>query len=76
MRMPAVTSNILRRAANSNNTAQPYIASVSGGLSDFTLLTLLTLHKRGVPAILYEREVSFAARGFFDFGRDTGLRGL
>ena len=57
---------------------QLYIARVGDGPSGLTLL--LTLHKRGIPAILYEREPSFALRshfgGFFDLGRDTGLRAL
>ena len=70
MRMPTVTSNILRRMEKSN-TAQPLITSVGGGPSDLALL--LTLHKRGIPAILYERGPSFASRGhlggFFDLAR-------
>ncbi|KAH9935991.1 FAD/NAD-P-binding domain-containing protein [Epithele typhae] len=39
---------------------QPRIAIVGGGPAGFT--ALLTLHKRGIPATLYEREVSATSR--------------
>lgn len=43
------------------------------GLVQLGLTFLLTLHKRGIPAVLYGREPSFALRGhlggFFDLGR-------
>ena len=70
-----VTSYVLSRTENSNVT-QPHITSVGGSPS--AGLTLLTLHKRAMPAALYEREPSFASCshrcGFFDLGRDTWLR--
>ena len=59
------------------NIAQLRLTSVGGSLSG---LTFLTLQKRGIPAILYEREPIFASRGhlggFFDHRRVAGLRAL
>ncbi|KAM5536890.1 hypothetical protein V8D89_009437 [Ganoderma adspersum] len=56
----------------------PRIAIIGGGLGGLTLL--LTLHKRGIPATLYEREVSFSSRahlgGTLDLGYDSGQRAL
>ncbi|KAI1786988.1 FAD/NAD(P)-binding domain-containing protein [Ganoderma leucocontextum] len=60
------------------NTAQPRIAIIGGGPGGLTLL--LTLHKRGIPATLYEREVGFASRrhlgGTLDLGHESGQRAL
>ena len=53
MLVPTVRSNILRRTEHSNTT-QPPITSIGGGPSSLALL--LTLHKRGIPAILDEHE--------------------
>ena len=74
MRIP--TSSILKRAATTS--AQPRIAIVGGGPGGLSLL--LTLHKCGIPATLYEREPSFAScrhlGGSLDLGYDTGQRAL
>ncbi|KAI1786984.1 FAD/NAD(P)-binding domain-containing protein [Ganoderma leucocontextum] len=60
------------------NTAQPRIAIIGGGPGGLTLL--LTLHKRGIPATLYEREAGFASRrhlgGTLDLGYESGQRAL
>ena len=76
--MGMLTSSVLRRAATTTSTAHPRIAIVGGGPGGLTLL--LTLHKRGIPATLYEREPSFASRshlgGSLDLGYDTGQRAL
>ena len=56
----------------------PTIAIIGGGPSGLT--TLLTLLNRGVPATLYERETSSAARahlgGMLDLTWDEGQRAL
>ncbi|KAI1783583.1 FAD/NAD(P)-binding domain-containing protein [Ganoderma leucocontextum] len=62
----------------SATTTQPRIAIIGGGPGGLTLL--LTLHKRGIPATLYEREASFTSRahlgGTLDLGYDSGQRAL
>ncbi|KAI1786983.1 FAD/NAD(P)-binding domain-containing protein [Ganoderma leucocontextum] len=59
-------------------TAQPRIVIIGGGPGGLTLL--LTLHKRGIPATLYEREASFTSRrhlgGTLDLGYESGQRAL
>ena len=76
--MGMLTSGVLRRAATTTSTAHPRITIVGGGPGGLTLL--LTLHKRGIPATLYEREPSFTSRshlgGSLDLGYDTGQRAL
>ena len=63
---------------DAQTTLQPRIAIIGGGLGGLSLL--LTLHKRGIPATLYEREVSFSSRahlgGTLDLGYDRGQRAL
>ena len=64
----------------STYTAQPCpkIAIIGGGLGGLVLL--LTLHRRGIPATLYERDVDFATRahlgGSLDLGYKSGQRAL
>ncbi|RPD57240.1 FAD/NAD(P)-binding domain-containing protein [Lentinus tigrinus ALCF2SS1-7] len=59
-------------------TTTPRIAIIGGGLGGLTLL--LTLAHRGVPATLYERDASVAARahlgGVLDLGWTSGQRAL
>ncbi|KAI0737343.1 FAD/NAD(P)-binding domain-containing protein [Daedaleopsis nitida] len=59
-------------------TSPPRIAIVGGGPAG--LILLLTLHRRGVTATLYERETGFSARahlgGTLDLGWDSGQRAL
>ncbi|TBU28116.1 FAD/NAD(P)-binding domain-containing protein [Dichomitus squalens] len=56
----------------------PRIAIIGGGPGG--LILLLTLHRRGIPAILYERETSADSRahlgGMLDLGYDSGQRAL
>ncbi|TFK82273.1 monooxygenase [Polyporus arcularius HHB13444] len=56
----------------------PRIAIIGGGLGGLTLL--LTLSRRGVPATLYERDVSVSVRahlgGVLDLGWTSGQRAL
>ncbi|KAI0730478.1 hypothetical protein C8Q76DRAFT_766246 [Earliella scabrosa] len=60
------------------STAQPRIAIIGGGPAGLVLL--LTLHRRGIPATLYEREAGFASRahlgGTLDLGYYSGQRAL
>ncbi|KAM5541336.1 hypothetical protein V8D89_004890 [Ganoderma adspersum] len=57
---------------------KPRIAIIGGGPGGLTLL--LTLRKRGIPAILYEREADFNTRrhlgGCLDLGYESGQRAL
>lgn len=57
---------------------QPRIAIIGGGPSGLVLL--LTLHKRGIPATLYEREVDSKSRahlgGMLDLEWNSGQRAL
>ncbi|KAM5543284.1 hypothetical protein V8D89_003158 [Ganoderma adspersum] len=59
-------------------SAHPRIAIIGGGLGGLALL--LTLHSRGVPATLYERDTAFDARahlgGSLDLGWKSGQRAL
>ncbi len=54
------------------------IAIIGGGPAGLTLL--LTLHRRGIPATVYERETSIDSRahlgGMLDLGYDSGQRAL
>ncbi|PIL33921.1 hypothetical protein GSI_03628 [Ganoderma sinense ZZ0214-1] len=63
---------------SSNLSTQPRIAIIGGGLGGLALL--LTLHRRGVPATLYERDPAFDARahlgGSLDLGWKSGQRAL
>ncbi|KAI0794655.1 hypothetical protein C8Q74DRAFT_588348 [Fomes fomentarius] len=63
---------------SSTSTTKPRIVIIGGGLAGLTLL--LTLHRRGVPATLYEREPSADSRahlgGMLDIGYDSGRRAL
>ncbi|PIL34824.1 hypothetical protein GSI_02611 [Ganoderma sinense ZZ0214-1] len=63
---------------SSNNSGLPRIAIIGGGLGGLSLL--LTLHRRGVPATLYERDPAFDARahlgGSLDLGWKSGQRAL
>ena len=58
--------------------AIPRIAIIGGGPGGLTLL--LTLHRRGIPATLYERDIDFNARshlgGTLDLGYASGQRAL
>ncbi|KAI1789936.1 hypothetical protein LXA43DRAFT_973944 [Ganoderma leucocontextum] len=57
---------------------QPRIAIIGGGMGGLALL--LTLHRRGIPATLYERDTGFNARahlgGSLDLGWKSGQRAL
>ncbi|KAI0730465.1 monooxygenase [Earliella scabrosa] len=61
-----------------SNIAQPNIAIIGGGLAGLTLL--LTLHRRGILATLYERDPDFSSRahlgGALDLGWTSGQRAL
>ncbi|KAI0794664.1 FAD/NAD-P-binding domain-containing protein [Fomes fomentarius] len=61
-----------------SSASAPRIVIIGGGLAGLTLL--LTLHRRGVPATLYEREPSADSRahlgGMLDLGYDSGQRAL
>ncbi len=63
---------------SSTSTTKPRIVIIGGGLAGLTLL--LTLHRRGVSATLYEREPSADSRahlgGMLDIGYDSGRRAL
>lgn len=54
----------------------PEIAIIGGGPSGLVLL--LTLHRRGIPAVVYERDATFDDRahlgGCLDLGWETGQR--
>ncbi|KAM5543497.1 hypothetical protein V8D89_002748 [Ganoderma adspersum] len=56
----------------------PRIAIIGGGPAGLTLL--ITLHRRGIPATVYEREPSIDSRahlgGMLDLGHDSGQRAL
>ncbi|KAI0655892.1 hypothetical protein C8Q70DRAFT_1016205, partial [Cubamyces menziesii] len=60
------------------SSKHPRIAIVGGGPSG--LVALLTLHKRGIPATLYEREATSHSRahlgGMLDLEWDSGQRAL
>ena len=62
----------------SESSAHPRIAIVGGGLAGLVLL--ITLHRRGVPATLYERDPAFDSRAHLgaplDLGWETGQRAL
>ncbi|TBU46426.1 FAD/NAD(P)-binding domain-containing protein [Dichomitus squalens] len=62
----------------SEPSTHPRIAIIGGGLGGLALL--LTLHRRGVTATLYERDAGFNARahlgGSLDLGWDSGQRAL
>ncbi|KAI0730479.1 FAD/NAD(P)-binding domain-containing protein [Earliella scabrosa] len=51
-------------------TSQPHIAIIGGGPAGLVLL--LTLHRRGIPATLYEREASFSSRSHLGGTLDLG----
>ncbi|KAH9892797.1 monooxygenase FAD-binding protein [Cubamyces lactineus] len=63
---------------STQSSRQPRIAIVGGGPSGLVLL--LTLHKRGIPATLYEREATSRSRahlgGMLDLEWDSGQRAL
>ena len=63
---------------SSESSAHPRIAIVGGGLAGLVLL--ITLHRRGVPATLYERDPAFDSRAHLgaplDLGWETGQRAL
>ncbi|KAL1948158.1 hypothetical protein VTO73DRAFT_12233 [Trametes versicolor] len=65
-------------ASNSATPTQPRIAIVGGGPAG--LVVLLTLHKRGIPATLYEREASSESRahlgGMLDLEWESGQLAL
>ncbi|OJT05202.1 Tetracycline resistance protein from transposon [Trametes pubescens] len=65
-------------STTSQNLSKPRIAIVGGGPSGLVLL--LTLHKRGIPATLYEREVDSKSRahlgGMLDLEWNSGQRAL
>ena len=56
----------------------PRIAIIGGGPAGLTLF--ITLHRRGIPATVYERELSFNTRahlgGMLDLGYSSGQRAL
>jgi 2-polyprenyl-6-methoxyphenol hydroxylase-like FAD-dependent oxidoreductase len=62
----------------STTTNTPHVAIIGGGPGGFTLLA--TLHKRGIPATLYERDTSLDARlshgGCLDLHWETGQKAL
>ncbi|KAI0794670.1 fumarate reductase/succinate dehydrogenase flavoprotein domain protein [Fomes fomentarius] len=64
--------------SSDSTTPRPRIAIIGGGPAGLVLL--LTLHRRGVPATLYERESGFDSRahlgGILDLGYDSGQRAL
>ncbi|KAI1794287.1 FAD/NAD(P)-binding domain-containing protein [Ganoderma leucocontextum] len=57
---------------------RPHIAIIGGGPAGLTLL--ITLHRRGIPATVYERETSINSRahlgGMLDLGYESGQRAL
>ena len=59
-------------------STHPRIAIIGGGPAGLTLL--ITLHRRGIPATVYEREPSIDSRahlgGMLDLGHDSGQRAL
>ncbi|KAI0737362.1 monooxygenase [Daedaleopsis nitida] len=59
-------------------TSAPRIAIIGGGLAG--LVFLVTLHRRGIPATIYEREAGISARahlgGMLDLGWEGGQRTL
>ena len=59
-------------------TATPRIAIIGGGPGGLTLA--LTLHQRGIPSTVYERETSPDSRanlgGMLDLGYESGQRAL
>ncbi|PIL34877.1 hypothetical protein GSI_02664 [Ganoderma sinense ZZ0214-1] len=63
---------------STNISTQPRIAIIGAGLGGLALL--LTLHRRGIPATVYERDTSFDARahlgGSLDLGWKSGQRAL
>ena len=64
--------------SSTTTTTYPSIAIIGGGLGGLSLL--LTLSRRGVPAVAYERDVAFSARahlgGSLDLGWESGQRAL
>ncbi|KAI0730500.1 monooxygenase FAD-binding protein [Earliella scabrosa] len=62
----------------STSATRPHIAIIGGGPAGLVLL--LTLHRRGIPATLYEREAGFSSRfhlgGTLDLGYLSGQRAL
>ncbi|TBU43303.1 hypothetical protein BD309DRAFT_894704 [Dichomitus squalens] len=62
----------------SDSSTHPRIVIVGGGLGGLALL--LTLHRRGVPATLYERDTSSSTRAHLgaplDLGWESGQRAL
>ncbi|KAI1782510.1 hypothetical protein LXA43DRAFT_1143467, partial [Ganoderma leucocontextum] len=65
---------------SSDSTAYPRIAMIMIGVGMGGFALLLTLHRRGVPATLYERDAGFNARshlgGTLDLGWKSGQRAL
>ena len=74
--MSDLRSNLLSRMSAA--ITKPRVAIIGGGPAGLTLL--LTLRKRGIPAILYEREADFNTRrhlgGTLDLGYESGQRAL